>query len=398
MNQQQQFTDQDITNFLKGFLEIGGTMKVDEGPDKYLRLAASNEVVTLPIDDVPKPLAIYGTKSTDAIIINPFAEGNTTSPQNTWFFSNRNRMISIILIGIVTKLLECGAAGKKKGKKEEESDSNLLAVEYLGKYAQRITDNTVKDFASISKDSLSFFNIFYNRKTKICEVKCLPFIPKQREAYRHVSTTSWEIFEGLILDVLHVKDLSEFSYSPTTLGIPQLESFCHVFLNIYEHMRPLFPLINVEECVELNALKSHLKYLPQYYAKAKWCTSMLPTSTTTTAGANQPLQVPQFPMYSNAMPPQMPMPVAPNLVPVTSAVPMPNGGFPPMPVGFQAPYVPQQMGYMPGYMPMLPPVPGMPMPTADTSIPQMGTGLAPLSANTPQTSYAARSGNPFCRA
>ena len=382
----QAFTDQDITNFLTDMLEIGGTMKVDSGPDKFIRLKNNQEIITLAVNGVPKPLAVFGTKSSEAVIINPFAEGSTTASQNAWFYSNRTRMISIMLISIITKMLEYVAKGKKK---KTDDEPNMLIVEYVSKYAPKITDATIKDFNTVSKDSLTFMNIFYNKKNKTCEVKLLPFSQKQQTAFSGVSANSWDIFRNLILDILKISEPSELSYTAQMMGAPNMEAFSHVFTDIYERMMPFFDIIGVEHTVDINGLKAHLKYLPQYHARAKWCMSLMPTATNDTA----PVQQTVIPTPNMAMPTQMSM----------ANMPFSNNmGMPMIPQQAMIPGMNPMMGGMPSMfpngmgMPMIPQQAIVPIPQ-QTMMP--GGGMLPQQAvQAPMPDYATRTGNPFARA
>ena len=120
------FTDADISNFLKGLLELGDINTVDDSPDKYIR-TKSGDQETLSVDGVKKPLAIYGTRAEDAIIINPLAEGESGAERNAWFYGNRKMVLAAMIKTIIAKALAVGAASHARKKTDKDDFDPLVS-------------------------------------------------------------------------------------------------------------------------------------------------------------------------------------------------------------------------------------------------------------------------------
>lgn len=330
-----QFSDNDVSSFLKGLIELGGGNVVDDSPDKYIRMKSDNKPVTLSADGRNVPLAIYGTKATDAIIINPFSEGDTDSTKQAWFYSSRNIVLSALIVKIMKTLLTVGAASHKK--KKDEEPASMEAIKWISKYVTEIDEKMVKEFDTISKELHNFMNIHYNKGTKRGEVKCVIFTQNQRKAFPSVRAKTWGVFEGILSDILGISELGELDYIPETLGIPAFESFAHILVNIYERLQEALKLIGREDNVA--ALKSHLKYLPDYFARAKWC------ATPTAVVPQQQVMVPAPTVQTPSMYGAMPGAGVPVVTPAPTIVPWGQQIGSPVPAPTMAPYAYVNTGY-----------------------------------------------------
>lgn len=362
------FTDADISLFLKLFIELGGGNVVDDSPDKYIRHASDGKLETLTVDGRAIPLATYGTRATDAIIINPFAEGESDSSKNLWFYSSRNVILSSLVIAIMRRLLVIGAesVSKKKDKEVKEEPDNR-AIGLLSKHILNIDDKMVKEFDSITKSFKDFIIVYYNKSTRQGEVSCFILNEAQRKAHPSIRVKTWEVFAGLLLDILNVRDLSEFNYTPNTQGIPVLESFTNIYVTIFEHIEDALKLID-RTTTSMGTIRSHLKYLSQYAAKARWCTGPQPAAINP-VGMQSPLPV--LPGVG-----MLPMTAA-NLLPVQTQLP---GMLPPMNMGMPV--------GIPGGIDM-PPLVGTQMPN--------GMPMLQPTLNTPTSTPSGEFANPFNR-
>ena len=364
------FTDNDVSSFLKQLVEIGDIYSVDESPDKYIRYTSDNTLVTTNVDGVAKPMALYGTKASDCIIINPFVEGEIDSARNKWFYSTRNITLSGHLAAIMTYLLKIGADSKKK--KTEDKPVDLLAIELLAEDIHEIDEKMSSEFKKISNELTNFFNIYWNKSLSQCEVKCSLFITNQRKAYgSSIRVKTWDVLEKLMTRILGTTDMGTFTRKPTTIGIPVFETFTNILVDIYDKINPCLKMIGQPE-VNIGTLRSHLKYIGQYAAKAKWCVSPQPSMTPTS-----PIPAPWMPPVTGTMPYQQPGFMQPM-------------GMPGMMPNYQAPFMPNVQGMMPpqGIMPTIPsPMPNMAMMNGNGMMPQM-MQQAPIKRN---------SDNPFAK-
>lgn len=359
-------TDQDVSTFLTQLIELGGVDTVDDSPDKYIRDMDGN-IVTINWEGKAYNLAIYGTKATDVAIINPFAEGEANSARHIWFYSSRNTILSGVLIKIMIHLLQIGANAHKKGKNKEQQPVDLDAAEFLSKHVLKVDEPMVKEFDKLQKASLrDFAKVYYNTSTKTGEFNCIIFNTAQRSSVaKSVRTSTWTTLENIMLDVLRVKSLSEFSYKSHMLGCPMFDAVAHVLVNVYAHLQDALKMMGTP-VLTVTSLESHLKYIQEYFDRSKWCHSAI---------ASMPVQA------APAMPGQYPW------SPTYSAFGMPQQTYP----WHQGGYVPPQQLPAPvqPYMPMMPMQPMQPMQPYPM-------GMQPtFNQISPEAAYAAQTGNPF---
>lgn len=265
------FTDEDISSLYRQMIELGGVNTVDDSPDKYVRCKLNDKIAFITsADGKNKDVAIYGSKNPNVIILNPLAEGDTESAANSWFMSTCNTVLAGNLARIIKAVLDAGVESHKKKKGKEEENNNLVILKLLGKDAEAVDEKMLKEFDNIARPATKFFTIHYNRATKQGEVKCPIFTLAQRKSNPNVRVKTWETLQHILGRILGTEKLEEFSYSPGTIGIPAFESFANILVRIYDAIQEPLSAIGVK-VEHLGELKSHLKYLPQYYAKAKWC-------------------------------------------------------------------------------------------------------------------------------
>ena len=370
------FTDADISSFLKGLVELGGANIVDDSPDKIIRLATSKEPVTLTVDGRNVPLAIYGSRSNEVLIINPFSEGEADSMKHTWFYSSRNIILSLLLTKIMRRLLEVAAENNSRKKGSTETPDMKL-VRMIAPHVQDVDEKMLKEFDTISKESSDFFNIYFNKNLKATEVKCLIFTTSQRKAFSSIRVKSWEVFEGIMGEILGTQDLGVLSYRPTSIGFPVFEGFANVLISIYERITDSLKLI--DRVVDVTTLKSHLKYLGEYYSKAQWCSSPTPAVNANT----------------NMVPGVAPWGV-PQMVPMMNGgLPMAPGGVMYGPGGVPMPTPYQQPGMVPMMVPGMVPAPMNTVPIMGGVVNAYGVPVPPPTAEAPMATSASR--NPYVR-
>lgn len=385
---EEKFTDADISNFLKGLLELGDINTVDDSPDKYIRTKSGDQEM-LSVDGVKKPLAIYGTRAEDAIIINPLAEGESGAERNAWFYGNRNMVLAAMIKTIIAKALAVGAASHAR-KKTDKDDFDPLVSKLIADCVLEIDEKVTKEWEMITKDLSKFFSVFYNKTTKNGQVSCLVFNEVQRKPFRTIRAKSWKIFEKVLTTLLGTSNLEEFNYTPKSFGAPVFESIAAILVKIYKRINPFMKLVERDHTKSLTDLEGHIKYIPQYYAKAKWCTSV------TTAAPVPAQAAPAAPILPGTIAPWATGPVS-ALSPVTSM----SAAFSPIlqPATVAAPMMAAPM------MPALAPATALVAPIAPV-VPSMMTGVVPATV-TPQlgvpqqstaaVNYGTTANNPFAR-
>lgn len=266
------FSDKNITDFISGMIMLGGGNQVTDDDNKMI-LNMKDENCTLTLDDnTQRNLAVFGTKSPDVIIINPFAEGESNSSRNNWFYHSRNILLACMVAKCVKKVLEAGARAHSKKVKEEKNDKKFIP--YLSKYASACDSKTVDEFQRLIKTPTDFFMIYYNKKKRQAEIRSNLFREESKTIYSSIRVATWEALRNILLKILGVKDLAEYNTPSKSCNIPVLESFTNVYLNIFDNMKEILELCDVKN-IDTSAIRSHLSMLDAYHQRAKWCMSTL---------------------------------------------------------------------------------------------------------------------------
>lgn len=287
-----QFTDEDISTFLKNQLEATGLFKVDNSPDKFIRMVIDGkeqEVSTInDSNGVAHPLAIYGSKNGDAVIINPLAEGEAGKATQSWWYKTLNTSLAKVLKDILTYLIkevvdedgDAKAPAKKNSKAAIKKTLDLKAMKYVTN-TQDIDAKTLKELNSIVLAELTtFFGIFYRKDLKASELKCTVFSDARKKGHSTVRTKTWKVLESMILAILGVKDIKEFDTPAASVGAPVFDSYTHAFVKVLAALKEPAELVGIS-IKNINELQSSVNYIPQYHARAKWCVTVEPTDAKT---------------------------------------------------------------------------------------------------------------------
>lgn len=271
-------SDDCVSKFLKELLEIGGLYTVDDTPDKFIRNRVSGEVERVTNGDKNSPLAIYGTYNPEALILNPFSEGEARSTQSSWFFNNINICLAMNVYAMMQKLIELGISQNKQSKdtkKKSDTDDSMLdmkLVNILAPVAKDIDEKVLQELKTISKPRSNFFMIFYNKKTSCTEITSILTSAVKKKAFdsKSVRNKTWTILETLLLKLLGTDDINDFLYKPKTSMCRIFEGFAFTLVKVYSRLNEYAPLLLDKEFNTTN-LESHLNYFEQYAKTAYWC-------------------------------------------------------------------------------------------------------------------------------
>lgn len=278
------FTDADISQYIKEFIEVGGLYEVGPAPDLYVFKKGTDTNVKLATDDGTEfPISVYGSTAQDSMIINPFAEGDSTTTKGTWLYGTSNVKIALCLIKLMETCLEVGVSSatkkKTKGKKaaEEKSNPNFAIMKVISKYIPDMDEQTLKEFHQISASPREFFNIHFNPRLGKGEIKCMIFTKSQRAGYKSVRSKSWKVFEGILGGILGSENPEDFSYTPKIISIQYLESFLYIFCKIFRKIEEANKMLEEPMTIgNLDYLESHFNMLQAYREKAYWCVGSAP--------------------------------------------------------------------------------------------------------------------------
>lgn len=384
----------DVTGALATILEATGIYEVDQTPDHYVRRSSDGELIPIKENGVLRNLAVFGSQADDVIIVNPFKDGTTSSSPSVKFY----RLLTISMsehVGAILRLsFACAASEnsdkavemakpKKSSKVKKAVEDDVSVDETSTKVSEKgtqlvagllegnigsIDEKMCRELESILKwasaDSGSLLSISYSRREHKASLNSRVFNDNAPESLSGVRKSTWTIIRNIILRLFDVKSLEDFDYVPKSTYCPIFESYANVFSRVMSCVR-LFSEIH-SHGIRIKAIKelpSHLKYLDEYYAIARFSNTTRNTDekdngtpavqTTPVAPGNVTVGMPGVPTM-----PQMPMPVMG--MPPANATP-PNGlpALGPVnmtPMQFQQP----AMNTMPmSGMPSMPGMPGM---------------------------------------
>lgn len=262
------FTSNDITNFLKQIIEIGGVYKVD---DKAMVLfQESGEPAMLQnAQGTPTPLSVfYADQVTPGtIIINPFAEGVAASREIEWFYLGRSQTISQVLVRIMHRMLVLTLP--ENADTEEIKALSATQVALLSPLADKSDKKMLEELAIIGKDSLPFFNLHYVARKATVYARAGIFEEATRKEFPKIRKKTWPILMELAKAILGTDDLkSEYVAVSTQAGCGRLYAYCQVFAKLIKQLMPYwdFAMLPVPD---LEQLIRHVSMIPLYYTRAK---------------------------------------------------------------------------------------------------------------------------------
>lgn len=360
------FTTQDITDFLKQYVELGGTYIVDE--DNVIHKESDNSIWCLPNNEKPPrmvKLVIYNAdqKDPDVIFVNPFVEGLQTTDELVWFYTAKSYTVAAILRLILFKIIE-ESIKVKSGTEEDTTTPDTAKV--ISPYIDMIDDKMIAEIDLMTKKLHDFFNIFWHTKKHYCCLNVGPLETHFKESFgKRIRQKTWDFVTKVIVDMFGTDDIkNKYHYKSEHLGFAKFESFTQVLLMSLKAMQPFYCLISTKvKPLNLENFEKHLVMMPLYYTRAKHAVAPAITTNKST---------------TNATPPWMPVPISnPAIgVPITPAcldVPTPIGGAclpqsaqpvtPVMPTQQQyvqpQPVAPISVGHMAAAMQAQPVMPGM---------------------------------------
>lgn len=319
----EQFSSQDITNFLKLFIEAGGGYIVDD--ENVIRRESTGEMWCIPNSENPPrnvKLVIYSTtqKDPDVIMVNPFSEGLQTSAELQWFYITKNFVVSSYLRLLYIKIIE----NCLKVKANEELDSEI--VKLISPYLDMVDEKMYDEVKLASEKLHTFCDIYWNANKKVCELKVSVFSENFRKSFaKRVRQKTWAFLTEVAKNVFGTDNPTEvYRMKSDNHGCAKFEAFSQVFLMVFKAYRPYFPLTPDFKIFDLEMMEKHISMIPLYYHRAKNMVS--------------PVLKPKAEIPKHATPPWKPVPVVATvgeyIPPAAPTLPTPVVG---VPVGQQQP-------------------------------------------------------------
>lgn len=283
-----EFSNKDITNFLKQFLEIGGSEEVDETSKVYhINKDKTKTLWTIPVGTPAKelPITIYDVNQVDpnVIIVNPFAEGLTTSEELLWFYNIRSTYLSTLICKIVKRILNYSliAANKKKKVKDKEDNEEFSPeiIKVISPFVGQVDDKMDLEFTMMYDKISNFCNIVWFAKNSTCSFRCGVFENNFKESFgKRIRVKTWEVITNIIktmfstpeIAINSAEDLKKtYNYKSDNIGCTRIDAYTHLFMKIMKKLDPYLVLVDLQNTIDYATMDKHLEMIPYYYSTAK---------------------------------------------------------------------------------------------------------------------------------
>lgn len=271
--------NKDISDFLACMLGLGGLYAISDDDKKYVLIKHEDNTYGQLFQD-ETPVSIYGTSDGSSFIINPFAEGNITEEQGTFFYKTVNNMFAAVLIKTMKHIINRVLAMQPKNAKNYKAmEGDSRVSDYTGILGNKITKGTLAEFKGIigersGKNPMDFFNLYLNKRKGEMVVHCAVFNKSVREQHTNVSQNTWNLLEYMVTKLLKTdNEFSDLVWHVENGNIARIEAYANMLAELWGRLAPAAKLIGVDVAASVKALRSHLPNLEAYYNKAKWCSS-----------------------------------------------------------------------------------------------------------------------------
>lgn len=370
-------THEDVTEYIKLLVEIGGVHSVDDEFNILLK-KKHEPCYVKDKDGTETTLKIYHNNriAGDYLVLNPFKESAVLNPAIAWFNLNLEQKMRVSLLRVMEEVIDAVV---------DKDEATLLELQKYMTFGPTPAIRTMKDeLRKIEPDD--FLYVFYDRQKKKGEVQSSIGDPTTQEKYKsRVKPKTWafacEMFEAIFIagpERFH----EVFNHTSSTLGAPHCETTIRLAYEFFKVLNPICKILGLPD-VDMDLWAEHLPYVEKYQAMTKWDDGLRqkPLKEIQAPWSKEVTQVPS-PVQAQAVqsPPSTPGPMmtgtgygtpsrgVPQVImtpegmkpigvaPVTN-YPPPMGY--PMQQGYPGQY-PQQQGYpIPGSQP---PMQGYPMP------------------------------------
>jgi hypothetical protein len=284
-------TYKDVTDTIKFFVEFDGVFKVNK-EDMVVSVGSDGKEEYVYVDGIvngthtKSKLILFKeniSSSTDATILNPFAEGIGQTSAQDWFYHSKLTTFTYKLVSYMRAIMEL-ALEQKEEDKPPKLPNKLL--ERVSKFIDRVDKKAIQEFEKITDNYIDFFSVYFPIKDKKAKAICGLFNgPGFRDKYKDVRKKSWSLFSDIFCDLMDIdpskKDeekMESFICSMKSVKIPRLSAMIDLWGLIYETTNPKFELIdknieggNIPFAIDFDKYKAYadLDHLKECYDVAK---------------------------------------------------------------------------------------------------------------------------------
>jgi len=184
----------------------------------------------------------------DAVILNPFSDGNIESEASNWLYFHFNIMFAIKLQDAIKQLAELSLLS---GDKDIEMNTDLLS--YVSKYSKRVDKKFLSELNTIcDNNEQKLFTVVYLKKQKKAKVVSDLFSSTAfKESFKGIRAKSWTLLSDMYCDLLKIptttkddKKLDKYNVSMKNIKMPKLSAILELYGMLYESVYDIYTLLD----------------------------------------------------------------------------------------------------------------------------------------------------------
>lgn len=257
-------TQEEISDFIKTVVEIGGIYKVDD--QWFICTAKDNQRIEVNIGSQKKPdmqpVKIFHSgmhQQENAVILNPFAEplGNVQA-QMQWFWSSRATVVSCITYSTMIELFKLAQQGV------EEVSVGLSTV--LSHFTDTVDEKMLDNLKEIQGDDL--MTLVYDTRKKTAYLRTRIYDDEFRSTHKKLRKKDWRAMEAF-LEYINLNDLSPFQFKSASVGYMEAEARLNVLAMWAEAINPITKLV-LDRDLQPDDITCGLEKIKEYRRMSKW--------------------------------------------------------------------------------------------------------------------------------
>lgn len=261
MNQEHAFSSNDVYDFLKILVELGGVHYID---NTYCIFRSDDQTpVGIKVGAAKKQIALYkeGTKiPPDAVYLNPFNELLGKHPEQDWFMNTISVIPGCLLMYTMKKMAEM-ITNKKE-------DTPVKTAALISKFVGRVDEKFINELGKIR--ALDMGMIFYDKQKHIAQLLCDLWEEEFEEKLKtKIRKSSLVVMREMAEEILKTSTPEQYTYTATIIACPRFDAVAHVLVETLTAMHDIVEKITGVD-LHTDELNEHLKHLEAYHKALQW--------------------------------------------------------------------------------------------------------------------------------
>lgn len=274
MNQEHTFSPDDVYEFLKLIVEIGGVHYVDNA--HCIRRKSDDTPQGIKLNngkDGLKLIALYKENmelDSSKVLLNPFTEVLGRFPEKDWFFG-----FAGVLPGALLKETMKAMANLAVSK---ETDTGFEAADIISKFIDRIDNKFVTELEKIRGVDIGL--IFYSKEKHIAQLNSAlwedDFAEKMKSKLRK---SSLMLIRDMISSLLGTERPEDLMYTATLIGCPKFDAVIHVLVDVLNRIADPFEKVTGIS-IPVKEINAHMQHIEAYHRAMQWLTTTTASQAT----------------------------------------------------------------------------------------------------------------------